>query len=86
MTVQISDDAVYEVLDGEAVVLHLITGNYYRLNEVGTRAWELIEEHRDLGRVRDAMLDEFDVTPEVLDADLATLVGELTAMGLLTTS
>jgi hypothetical protein len=85
-TIQISQDAVYEVLDGEAVVLNLTTGNYYRLNAVGTRAWELIDEHRDLMRVREAMLDEFDVTPDVLDRDLDNLVGELTAMGLLITS
>lgn len=81
--IQISDDAVYEVLDGEAVVLNLVTGRYYRLNQVASRMWELIDEHGDLARVRASIIDEFDVTPEMVDADLAHLVAELTTMGLL---
>jgi len=82
-SVQISTDAVYEVLDGEAVVLNLATGRYYRLNEVGCRMWELIDEHGDLGRVRDAIVEEFDTTSDVVDRDLARLVDELASMGLL---
>ena len=76
-TVRIADDVVFEVLDDETVVLNLTTGDYYTLNGTGTRAWQLIEEHGDLERVRDAMAAEFEVAEERLAEDLDRLVREL---------
>jgi coenzyme PQQ synthesis protein D (PqqD) len=82
-TVSISDDVVFEVLDDETVLLNLTTGEYHTLNGTGTRAWQLIEEHGDLDRVREAMAAEFDVDAAKLDADLERLVSDLVARGLL---
>lgn len=76
-------DVIFEILDGEAVVLDLRSGVYFTLNDSGTRLWELILEHRDLDRVRDQFLREFDVTPATLETDLSTLVRELLERGLL---
>ena len=36
-SVQISEDAVFRELDGEAVILNLDTGIYFGLNRTGTR-------------------------------------------------
>lgn len=80
---RISEDVVFEVVAGEAVLLHLGTGVYFTLNPTGTRFWQLVEEGEDLDRVRERMLAEFDVPAERLVADLERLVGELEAKGLL---
>ena len=81
--IRIAADVVFEVLDGETVVLNLTSGEYHTLNATGTRAWQLIEEHGDLERVREAMAAEFDVEPERLARDLDTLVGDLVERKLL---
>ncbi|MCA1726779.1 MAG: PqqD family protein [Actinobacteria bacterium] len=81
--VSISEDVVFEVLDDETVLLNLTTGEYHTLNGTGTRAWQLIEEHGDLDRVREAMVAEFQVDAVKLDADLERLVSDLVARGLL---
>ena len=81
--VRIADDVVFEILDDETVVLNLTSGEYHSLNGTGTRAWQLIEEHGDLERVRDAMAAEFQVAPEQLAADLDRLVEDLLGRGLL---
>jgi hypothetical protein len=78
----IPDEVVFEVLGGEAVVLNLETGIYFTLNPVGTRIWQLIEEHGDLARVRETMISEYEVGQEQLDRDLETLMGELVEKGL----
>lgn len=75
-------DAVFRELDGEAVVLSLRTGLYFGLNEVGTRVWQLIEQHRDLRQVFDALRAEFEVGDDRLLRDLVALVEQLRDKGL----
>ncbi|MEX2459227.1 MAG: PqqD family protein [Actinomycetota bacterium] len=82
--IRIADDVVFEVLDGETVVLNLTSGEYHTLNGSGTRAWQLIEEHGDLDRVRAAMAAEFDVDEDRLAADLDALVRDLVERRLVT--
>ena len=73
----IPDDVVFEVLDDQAVLLNLETGNYFGLNHTGTRIWKLIEEHGDIDAVRKYILEEFDVCQEALEGDLQVLLSEL---------
>ena len=78
-----SPDAVYRELDGEAVILHLESGQYYGLDPLGTRIWELIGVHprpRDIAAV---LLDEYDVDAERLEADLLDLLTRLAERNLI---
>ena len=70
-------------LEGEAVILNLDSGVYYTLDPVGTRIWQLIEEHGDLAKIKESMLAEYEVQAEELDSDLIRLVDELVESGLL---
>lgn len=79
---KIPDEVVFEVLEGEAVVLNLETGIYFTLNPVGTRIWQLIEEHGDLAKVRESMISEYEVGEEALDRDIEALMRELVEKGL----
>lgn len=80
--VRVCEGVVFEVVDGEAVVLNLNTGIYFTLNRTGTRIWELITEHGDLESVRALMAEEYDAEPEQLAGDLERLAGELVDRGL----
>lgn len=77
----VADHASCE-LGGEAVVLNLDTGTYYGLDQVGTRAWQVLQQPRSLAELRDLIVDEFDVTPERCEADLLSFVASLNAHGL----
>ncbi|MBI3403215.1 MAG: PqqD family protein [Acidobacteria bacterium] len=83
-TVRIPEDVVFRELDGEAVLLNLESGIYFGLDPVGTRIWQLVEEHRALRRVLAALLTEFDAPPADLEADLVRFVDQLRGKGLLT--
>ena len=72
--VRIKDDVIFNDLQGEVVLLNLKTGIYFGLDPVGTRAWQLIQDHGCLGAVKDAMLGEYEVSPEDLWEDLQDLV------------
>lgn len=45
--------------------------------------WERLDGEHTLGEVRDAVVEEFEVEPEVAEADLLELVAQLVAMGAL---
>ena len=84
--VTINDDAVSRDLDGEAVILNLGSGTYFGLNGVGTRIWALIQGHKSLGRVFEALQEEYEVPPELLERDLLELVEQLREKGLVNVS
>jgi hypothetical protein len=64
-------------LEDEAAILHLKSGVYFGLNEVGAFIWRLIQQPRTVGDVRAALLAEYDVSPEQADQDLQALLAEL---------
>lgn len=75
--VRIRDDVLFNDLQGEVVLLNLKTGIYFGLDPVGTRVWQLIQEHGRLGSVREVMLGEYEVSAERLWEDLRDLVSRL---------
>lgn len=82
--VEISPSVIYRDVSGEVVLLNLQSGVYYGLDPVGSRMWQLLMEQRPLDDVCSVMLEEYDVTADVLRADLSRLVDELASKGLVT--
>ncbi len=82
-SVRVSTNTLSREVQGETVLLQLDSGEYFGLDEIGTRIWQLIVETGDLERVRDTLLDEYDADPAVLAADVTRLVDELTARQLI---
>jgi hypothetical protein len=75
-------DVAFREIDRESVLLHLGSGHYYGMNQVGTRAWSLLIDGLPLGAVIDKLQEEFDVTAEVLDRDLSAWLAILIDKGL----
>ena len=81
-SVHVSQDVVFREMDGEAVLLHLGTGIYFGLNEVGTRIWSLLQQEASLQKVFDQLLAQYDVSPKQLQDDLLALVSQMCDKGL----
>jgi hypothetical protein len=69
-------------LAGETAILDLKSGEYYGLNPVGARVWDLIQETRRVTDVLRIILDEYDVAAESCERDLLALITELHGKGL----
>lgn len=80
--VQLSTDVVVRLVGEETMLLDLASGNYFGLDPVGGRFWQLIEDGKSGPEARDSLLEEYDVEPEVLNRDLVALLEQLTAHGL----
>ena len=81
---QHSPNATFQVVADEAIVIHLQTGVYYSLNEVGTAFWNMLDGQLTIGECADQLAAEYSAPPEVVLADLLELSGELAAEGLAT--
>jgi hypothetical protein len=82
-TLAVCDDSVvYTELDGEAVLLNVESGIYFGLDAIGTRIWSLIGEGVPDEQIHMRLLEEYDVAPEQVRADVADFIDALVAQGL----
>jgi hypothetical protein len=77
MKVTIPEAVLSTELDAEGVLLNLETGEYFGLDEVGLQMWKLLRDDGDVEAVRAKLLDQFDVTEDVLARDLSEFIGKL---------
>lgn len=81
-TITLSPDVISQEVSGETVILDLNSENYFGLDEVGTRIWQLVEETGNLQQVYDRMLAEYEVDEEQLLEDMGKLILEIEKIGL----
>jgi len=53
----------------------------YTLNDIGAFIWEKLDEPRSIEELQEYLLEEYDVEPEALNADLQTFVEEMLTIG-----
>jgi hypothetical protein len=75
--VRVSARQVSCELADESVILHLDEGVYYGLNDVASRVWQLIQEPRTIGEIRDVLLSEYEIEESVCTQDLLDLLDRL---------
>lgn len=83
-TIALSPDVISQEVSGETVLLDLESENYFGLDEVGTRIWQLIKETNDLNAIFNTLLEEYEVTEERLQQDITVLLTEIEGLGLIT--
>ena len=79
----IPDDVLTAHLEGEAVLLHLQTKSYYRLNGTAARIWKGVEDRLEPGQIVNVLVEEFAVERETALAETERTLRDLHARGLL---
>lgn len=64
------------------VLLNLKSGVYFGLDPLGTRIWQLIQEHQSLHKILRSVVDEYEVTESRCEPDLLHFVAALRENGL----
>ena len=81
--VKVSEEVLFQEIEGEAVLLNLANEQYFGLNEVGTRMWHLLSENGEIQQVLTRLKNEYRVDEATLKNDLAVLLDELGRQGLI---
>jgi len=64
-------------IDGEKVMMSIESGEYFGLDPVGGRIWELIENPIQVNILIEKLLDEFEVEKELCEADTLDFLNQL---------
>lgn len=85
-TIRRADRAVFRELSGDAgaVILHLDTGQYHGINDVGRLIWETIGEGSSLAEVVDVVRLKTEGYPAALESEVMEFLDALAARGLVT--
>jgi len=79
---EIMNDIHVRTFDGELVLLDLARGDYFGVNEVGAQLWAGLVAGKTPREIAAEIQSVYDVTPDVLLADLVELTNALIARGL----
>jgi hypothetical protein len=73
-----ADDVAAKVIDGEAIIINLTTGNYYSTDQVGAVIWELIQQGRhNAEAIIASVTGRYDVARDQAQRDVQRLVEQL---------
>ena len=64
-------------LDGEFVMMNMEKGQYFMMNDVGSRIWEIIEEPIKVSEIINALLSEFEVEREECENTVMEFLNDL---------
>jgi hypothetical protein len=81
--VTIPEHVMVRQLGDESIMLDMASGYYFGLDPVGARIWQLLSQASSFAEIVERLAQEYDVTPEQAESDLARFVEELKANGLL---
>ncbi len=80
-----SDLVIDRVVDSEALLIHLSSGDYFSLDSVGTYIWESIDGSRTVQDLADLIFEEYNVDRDQAVTDVVQLVKTLADEGLIVT-
>jgi coenzyme PQQ biosynthesis protein PqqD len=62
---------------GQWILLDLDGGQYYALDEVSGRIWDLCDGSRDVAGLVNALCADYDAPAETVEADVLAFLGEM---------
>jgi len=80
-------DVIWREVDGEVVLLNVVTGQYFGLDAVGSQVWILLQsagaKGSNLNSLCTAITGQFEVDSATAERDLTVLIDDLLAQQLL---
>lgn len=78
------DEVKWQVVDDEAILVHLESGYYFSLNPVGLWIWKHADGETSLAQLIHGLTEEFDVDDDRAGADARAFLEHMLAEGLMT--
>ena len=75
-------DLIAAEADGEVLMMHVESGNYFGLNEVASFLWNQLDTPRTVAELCAAVRTEFEIDEERCQADALTFLEGMVADGL----
>ncbi|MDX2028146.1 MAG: PqqD family peptide modification chaperone [Alphaproteobacteria bacterium] len=74
---------IHEIIDGEAIMINLDSGNYYTLNDCGAFVWELIRQKRAVSDMARVVASQFRQPQADVETQVGSFIQRLAEEGLI---
>lgn len=74
---------VFSKIDEEIVMMSINNGEYYGLDNIGSRIWEIIEKPVSFKELIETLKDEYEVTENQCISDVIEFINALNNKGLI---
>jgi hypothetical protein len=71
-------DLLFNEIDGEVVMLSIENGEYYGMDKVGSRIWELLDQPYSFKDLVGKLMDEYEVSEQQCSGDTLAFLKKLT--------
>ena len=78
-----SNEPVFTEIDGETVMMSIENGNYYGLNDLGSRIWQLLETPISITSLCEILLGEYEVDQATIERDVLMFLTGMEAKNLI---
>jgi hypothetical protein len=82
---EVDGDVLYQPVEDEVVLLNLKSQQYYGLDAIGARIWQLLVETGNVDTVADRLCEEYDADRSRVLHDVESMVQDFCAAGLVKT-
>lgn len=72
-----NEQTLNQQVEDSHVILQLDSGQYYALNEIGIRVWQLCDGTHSVASIVDILCDEYDAPASTIEIDIKALLQEL---------
>lgn len=76
-TIARNEEIIFSDMGDETVMMSIDKGEYYGLDPIGRRIWELLENPGQVSAVCDTLCQEYNVTPEQCARDVLAFLDQL---------
>lgn len=84
--IQRNDSVIFSDIDDQVVMMDLDSGDYFELNTVGTRIWELLETPTTVNGLVKTLLSEFDIAEDVCRTETEDFIRKMLDLKTLNTN
>jgi Coenzyme PQQ synthesis protein D (PqqD) len=68
---------INEMIDGEAIMINLVSGSYYSLDSVGGEVWGLLEESLSVDDIVTQLSSRYDASDDIIRSAVENLLEQL---------
>jgi hypothetical protein len=79
----LSEDVLFQEVGGEMVLLDMASENYFGLDSIGARIWQMLGEGLNLAEVVASLFEEYEIDAETLETDVCEFIDSLQEAGLI---
>lgn len=80
-----NESILFSELEDKLLMMSIDNGEYYSLDSIAARIWELIETPKSIEQLCSILVKEYDVRPDTCEQDVVEFIEKMQSLGIIST-